>query len=257
MRLKLHSLLTLITSDQALPDANTALDEPNGLVCAGLDLSANRLRQAYQNGLFPWFSEGQPVLWWSPNPRMVLIPNEFRLHRSLKKVMRERLRSAQWEIRVDTDFAGVMTACAAARNGQSGTWITAQIISAYTQLHHEGNAHSIEVWQSNSHQKHTLVGGLYGVALGKIFFGESMFTLVPDASKTALAWLVDFLKKQNCPMIDCQQKTQHLGFMGAKEISRSSFIAQTKLATGMADIVFPKGCVPTQSLFKSAGLITP
>lgn len=234
-----------------MPDAELALDEPNGLVCAGFDLSAGRLREAYCKGIFPWFSDGQPVLWWSPNPRMVLVPNEFRLHRSLKKKMREKFQSDQWQIRIDTVFSDVMSACAEPRDGHAGTWITDQIIAAYTSLHKQGYAHSIEVWQVDGIGKASLIGGLYGVSLGQMFFGESMFTRTPDASKTALAWLVKFLRNHDCSMIDCQQNTRHLSFMGAREIPRSAFIEHVKRTTGMANIVFPTGSVKFESVLAS------
>jgi leucyl/phenylalanyl-tRNA---protein transferase len=178
-------MLPWITYDEPLPPATSALSEENGfegLVCASLDLTTNRLLEAYPKGIFPWFSEGQPVLWWSPDPRMVLKLENFRLHRSLEKVMRRQLADGSsgngWQIRVNTSFERVMRACAEPRPGQNGTWITEDIIDAYRGLHTLGKAHSVEVWRietENNQPTERLIGGLYGVCLGKMFYGESMF----------------------------------------------------------------------------------
>jgi leucyl/phenylalanyl-tRNA---protein transferase len=238
-------MLQWISADEPLPLASEAIsDEPGfeGLVCAGLDLTTERLLEAYSKGIFPWFSEGQPVLWWSPDPRMVLKLENFRLHRSLEKVMRRRLEEgvhgedSGWQIRVNTSFEQVMRACAEPRNGQNGTWITEDIIAAYSGLHAIGKAHSVEVWGAGQ-----LIGGLYGVCLGKMFYGESMFARQADSSKTALAWLVNFLTLHGVPMIDCQQNTQHLSFMGAKEISRTDFLSSITKLIKQDSIVFPNG----------------
>jgi leucyl/phenylalanyl-tRNA---protein transferase len=197
------------------PPLERALDEPNGLLAAGADLSVPRLIEAYRGGIFPWFSEGQPPLWWSPDPRMVLLPPEFKLPRSLRK----RLARRNYEVRADTAFEDVIRACAAPRPGQEGTWITPGLAAAYVALHRAGHAHSVETWIGGK-----LAGGLYGVALGHLFFGESMFTRVPDASKIALAHLVRQLARRDCGMIDCQMKTPLLARFGAREIPRAEFM---------------------------------
>jgi leucyl/phenylalanyl-tRNA---protein transferase len=239
----INAMLPWITADEPLPPASTALSEENGfegLVCAGLDLTTERLLEAYANGIFPWFSEGQPVLWWSPNPRMVLKLDNFRSHRSLEKIMRRRLEESdqvdRWQIRVNTSFEQVMRACAEPRDGQNGTWITEDIIKAYSGLHAMGKAHSVEIWCAEQ-----MIGGLYGVCLGKMFYGESMFARQADSSKTALAWLVNFLRPHGVPMIDCQQNTKHLSFMGAKEITRSEFLSSISQLITQDSIVFPDG----------------
>lgn len=197
------------------PPVSTALTEPNGLLAAGADLSPARLAEAYRQGIFPWYSEGQPLLWWSPDPRMVLFPAELRLTRSLKK----RLRRRDYEIRADTRFEQVMRACAEPRHGQEGTWITEDMIEAYCTLHAQGFAHSVETWIGGE-----LAGGLYGIALGRMFYGESMFTRAPDASKLALAHLVRQLERWGFGMIDCQMKTPHLAAFGGREIPRREFM---------------------------------
>lgn len=197
------------------PPVTVALREPDGLLAAGADLSEARLIDAYSKGIFPWFSEGQPLLWWSPDPRMVLLPPEFRISRSLAK----RLRRRDYEIRTDTCFEAVMRACATPRAGQDGTWITADMIVAYSALNRRGIAHSVETWIGGE-----LVGGLYGIALGRMFYGESMFARATDASKLALAYLARQLQRLGFGMIDCQMKTAHLASFGAREIPRSEFM---------------------------------
>ena len=215
------------------PPLENALDEPNGLLAAGGDLSPRRLIQAYRNGVFPWYSEGQPILWWSPNPRMVLYVSEFRASRSLRR----RTRQATFDIRVDTAFETVMMSCATVpRAGQFGTWITAPMIDAYVNLHSVGYAHSVEAWQGDA-----LVGGLYGLSLGRVFFGESMFALQPDASKVALAGLISVLERQGVPLIDCQQSTPHLASLGGRVIPRSRFAAHL---SELIDSVDPPGNWP-------------
>lgn len=201
-----------LVSAQAEPDG------PNGLLAAGGDLSVPRLLAAYRRGIFPWFNPGEPILWWSPDPRMVLFPTEFRRARSLRK----RLRRADCEVRVDTAFTRVMQACAAPRGGQRGTWISPGMVTAYTALHEAGYAHSFETWMAGE-QGPELVGGLYGVALGHAFFGESMFSRRSDASKIALAHLVAELDVRGFELIDCQMSTPHLASLGAREISRGAF----------------------------------
>ena len=214
-----------------LPDAALALpalSEAPGLVAAGGTLDTERLREAYSKGIFPWYSEGQPVLWWSPDPRMVLLPAEFRLHRSLKKTLQRFLATPGCELRIDSDFRGVITACAGSlRDGEPGTWIVPEMIEAYCGWHEEGQAHSFETWADGE-----LVGGLYGVSLGRMFFGESMFTRRTDASKLALAALVAFCRANGIETIDCQQRTGHLASFGGREIERAMF--QQRLGTTLA-----------------------
>lgn len=201
--------------DTPFPPLEAALAEPNGLLAAGGDLSPQRLVDAYRRGIYPWYSEGQPVLWWSPDPRMVLHVPHFRLSHSLSK----RIRRREFEVRVDTAFDRVIEACARTpRDEQSGTWITCEMIAAYQRMHTLQYAHSVEAWRDNE-----LVGGLYGLALGRVFFGESMFARISDASKVCLAALVAFLQQCGVPLIDCQQETGHLASMGAVPISRRDF----------------------------------
>jgi len=196
------------------PPLERALDQPNGLLAAGGDLSAGRLLAAYSRGIFPWFSDGEPILWWSPDPRMVLYPAEVRVSRSLRKA----LRRDEHEVRVDTAFTAVMRACAEPRPHQAGTWIVPAMIGAYAELHARGYAHSVETWRAGE-----LVGGLYGVAIGRAFFGESMFARATDASKVALVHLARQLERWQFGMIDCQMRTAHLASLGAREITRSRF----------------------------------
>jgi leucyl/phenylalanyl-tRNA--protein transferase len=204
-----------LAPDQPFPPVHRALREPNGLLAAGADLSLHRLIEAYRHGIFPWYSEGQPVLWWSPDPRMVLFPDEISISRSLRK----RLRNRAFEVRVDSCFTQVMRECAEPRAGQAGTWITDDILAAYTSLHAAGVAHSVEAWMDGE-----LVGGLYGVAIGRVFFGESMFMRATDASKVALAHLARQLERWSFGVIDCQMATAHLSSLGAREISRKDFL---------------------------------
>jgi leucyl/phenylalanyl-tRNA--protein transferase len=196
------------------PPLETALDEPNGLLAASSDLRAPRLLAAYRHGVFPWYSLGQPVLWWSPDPRMVLYTAELRVSRSLARTVDRKV----FEVRVDTAFDDVMRACAEPRPGQFGTWITDEVRDAYGRLFQSGHAHSVESWQDGE-----MVGGLYGVSIGRMFFGESMFARVTDASKVALVHLVRQLRAWDFPLIDCQQETPHLASLGARPISRRTF----------------------------------
>ena len=200
---------------EPFPPVTTALVEPNGLLAAGGDLSVARLVDAYQQGIFPWFNPGQPLLWWSPDPRMALVPGELKVSRSLGKVLRNR----EYEVRADTSFRAVMRACAQPRPEQGGTWISDEMIAAYGELHERGIAHSIETWIGGE-----LAGGLYGVALGRMFYGESMFTRVADASKIALVHLARQLARWQFGMIDCQMHTAHLASLGAREIPRAAFM---------------------------------
>jgi len=201
--------------EEPFPDCSQAFEEPNGLLAAGGDLSLTRLRNAYQQGIFPWYSENQPILWWTPNPRLVLFPQELKISRSLRK----SIRTLAVEIRFDTVFRDVIRACSESRATQSGTWILPQMQAAYVRLHQAGLAHSVEVWQ----QDH-LIGGLYGVAMGRVFFGESMFHRVTDASKIAFYYLVQFLTSRQFALIDCQVRTNHLVSLGAREIPRTEFL---------------------------------
>jgi leucyl/phenylalanyl-tRNA---protein transferase len=210
-------MLTWLHENDPFPDVESALDDPNGLLCAGLDLSPARVLAAYQRGIFPWYSEGQPVLWWSPNPRMVMRPSDFRLHRSLRKT----IKHATYEITVDKDFPAVMAGCAEPRLEQEGTWISDDIIAVYTELHKLGVAHSVECRIEGE-----LVGGLYGLAIGRVFFGESMFARRTDASKIAFSHLVTQLRRWQFELIDCQQDTPHLASLGAAPISRKHFTAE-------------------------------
>jgi leucyl/phenylalanyl-tRNA--protein transferase len=193
-----------------------ALRDPNGLLAAGDDLTTPRLLQAYERGIFPWFGEGDPVLWWSPDPRMVLATDEIRVSRSLRKT----IRSGRFRVTADMAFPQVMAACAEPRPDQDGTWITRDVFEAYCALAALGVAHSIETWQDDA-----LVGGLYGVAIGRMFFGESMFARRSDASKVALVHGVRQLHRWGFPLIDCQMSTAHLASLGARTISRAEFLA--------------------------------
>ncbi|MBI3935807.1 MAG: leucyl/phenylalanyl-tRNA--protein transferase [Betaproteobacteria bacterium] len=205
----------LSTNRERFPPVENALAEPNGLLAAGGDLSSERLIAAYRHGIFPWYSAGQPILWWSPDPRMVLFPAELRISRSLRKTLAKR----GYHIRTDACFEDVMQGCAGQRAGREETWITPEMVAAYTALHERGLAHSVETWIDGE-----LAGGLYGVALGRVFYGESMFTRVADASKIALVHLAVQLARWGYGMIDCQMKTAHLARFGAREIARAEFV---------------------------------
>lgn len=213
------------------PPTHAALgphSEAPGLLAAGGYLTPWRLEQAYRQGIFPWYSGGQPVLWWSPDPRMVLPVAEFRLHRSLKKTLRAFLARPGCEVRFDSAFEQVIAACARTpREGQRGTWIVPALERAYTGWHRAGAAHSVETWVDGR-----LVGGLYGVNLGRMFFGESMFSLATDASKIALAALVAFCRAHGIELIDCQQATGHLASLGAREMPRDAFERHLALTLG-------------------------
>lgn len=198
----------------AFPPLECALAEPNGLLAAGGALSPEWLLCAYRQGIFPWFNHGEPILWWSPDPRLVLIPDQIRISHSLRKTLRRR----RFSVRLDTAFADVVHACAAPRAPGVGTWITAEMQAAYRCMHELGYAHSVECWREDE-----LVGGLYGMALGRVFFGESMFSAETDASKVALAHLARLLAGHGYGMIDCQMTTPHLMSLGAREIPRATF----------------------------------
>ena len=203
-----------------------------GLLAAGGQLDVAHLTAAYHRGIFPWFSAGQPILWWSPDPRMVLEPASFRLHRSLRKTLQKFRSTPGCEIRIDHDFHAVISACSnKARKGQDGTWIVPEMVTAYQALHEAGHAHSIETWVDNQ-----LVGGLYCIGLGHAVFGESMFAHQPDASKIALAALVCLCREQGVALIDCQQNTHHLASLGAHEIRRDQFLQHMSAAAAQDEL---------------------
>lgn len=220
-------MLTWLDIETPFPPLEQAMRAPNGLLAAGAELSPRRILTAYRSGIFPWFNAGEPILWWSPDPRMVLIPGEFRASRSLAK----SLRDTAYEARFDSAFEQVMRACAAPRNGQRGTWIHEDMIAAYSALHALGYAHSVEVRRDDM-----LVGGLYGIAIGRMFYGESMFSAVPNGSKIALAHLTRQLDRWRFGMIDCQMNTPHLASLGAREIPRGEFIAKLQELVNCAPI---------------------
>ena len=208
-------MLTWLERDDPFPPVETALKNPNGLLCAGADLSTGRLLDAYRHGIFPWYSGDEPILWWSPDPRMVLRCDELKVSRSLAK----SIRNKGFELKIDSAFSRVTKACAGPRKGEAGTWLGKDMQAAYLALHRAGHAHSFETWQGE-----TLVGGLYGIAIGRMFYGESMFSRATDASKVALVGLVATLRQRGFPLIDCQQKTPLLASLGASEIPRRQFL---------------------------------
>jgi leucyl/phenylalanyl-tRNA--protein transferase len=221
--------------DTPFPDVSRALTEQQGaagLLAAGADLSAGRLLDAYRHGIFPWYSEGQPILWWSTDPRMVLMTDEFKLSDSLKKTIKKTTKDPRWEIRFDSAFEDVMRACAAPRRDGAGTWISEDIVAGYSALHAAGYAHSSEVWLDGQ-----LVGGAYGVCIGRMFYGESMFAKISDASKIAIAYLIFFLRSHGVEMIDCQQETAHLASLGARPITRKEFMQRIAHATAQSGIM--------------------
>jgi|TARA_B110001452_G_scaffold258496_1_gene253758 leucyl/phenylalanyl-tRNA--protein transferase len=215
--IEIPSNFWLNKADTPFPNVNLALNEPNGLIAIGGDLSIDRMLLAYENGIFPWYGEGEPILWYSPNPRMVITPDKLHVSKSLKKI----LHSSQFRVCIDMAFKEVILQCRTVqRPGQSGTWIDDEMVKSYCQLHKLGYAHSYEVYKNDE-----LVGGLYGVALGRVFFGESMFSLVSNASKVAFAHL---LQKSKYCLIDCQIENQHLESLGAFKMPRDLFIQQLK-----------------------------
>lgn len=220
--------LPWLMRDTPFPPVEQAWRDPDGLLAAGGDLSLDRLHSAYTQGIFPWSSEDEPLLWWSPDPRMVLACAQFAPPHALRKRLRQIARDesqpqSRIEVRVDTAFADVIAACAAPRLPETGTWITPAMQRAYIAWHAQGTAHSIETWIDGQ-----LAGGLYGISLGRMFFGESMFTRVTDASKIALAYLVNFLQRHDVPWLDCQQQTAHLASLGARPVERAAFAAHLR-----------------------------
>jgi leucyl/phenylalanyl-tRNA--protein transferase len=224
-------MIPWLARGQPFPPVRAALATPNGLLAASRELTVGRLLDAYRHGIFPWYSEGEPVLWWSPDPRMVLFVDEFRISKTFGKTLRRAARGDRVEVRVNSAFEAVMRACSVPRAGDAGTWITPAMIAAYTALHGMGLAVSVETWSGGE-----LVGGLYGVTLGRMFYGESMFSRTADASKIALAVLVRLLLLERVRVIDCQQNTRHLASLGAREIRRAEFLAHLATAVDAAPI---------------------
>lgn len=231
-------MIPWLTAETPFPSVDTALTEADGaagLLAAGADLSPQRLLEAYRHGIFPWFSEGQPILWWSTDPRMVLATDDFIVSASLKKTLKKIDASIRekgpWQVRFDTAFEAVMRACAAPRNGVPGTWISDEIIAGFTGLHRLNHAHSAELWRADE-----LVAGAYGVCIGRMFYGESMFAHVTDGSKVALAYLVYFLRIHGVALIDCQQETAHLASLGAAPVGRAEFLRRMRAANSQPDI---------------------
>jgi len=219
-------VLTWLGAHDSFPPVEKALKDPNGLLAAGGDLSAPRLLEAYRRGIFPWYSGTEPLLWWSPDPRMVLYCEELKVSRSLGK----NLRNRGYELRIDSAFARVIKHCAEPRKGDRRTWLGREMQAAYQALHRSGHAHSFETWREGD-----LVGGLYGVAIGRMFFGESMFSRATDASKVALVHLVAFLRGKGFPLIDCQMNTPLLAALGAREIPRRAFLRQIAALVNYAE----------------------
>ncbi|MFY0991546.1 leucyl/phenylalanyl-tRNA--protein transferase [Halomonas sp. C05BenzN] len=228
------------------PPVDQALRDPDGLLAVGGGLSPAWLLAAYRRGIFPWYSDDQPILWWSPDPRMVLFPGEMRVRRSLAK----RLRNGGFRVTADTAFDEVVATCAGPRHHQPGTWITDAMREAYGRLHHLGAAHSLEVWRGEQ-----LVGGLYGVALGPVFFGESMFSREPDASKVALVHLARAMQEGDGRLIDCQMHTAHLASLGARDIARADFIGYLEKWLGKPPEVAEEGAsiIPPRWSFERLG----
>jgi len=198
------------------PDVNNALVDPEGLLAAGGDLSETRMLNAYRNGIFPWYEDGQPILWWSPNPRGVLFTEKFKISTSLRRTLRKH----NWSVTFDGDFRKTVLACAAPRSYARGTWITNEMLDAYCHLHNIGHAHSVELWD----ECERIVGGIYGVLIGKMFYGESMFSFETNASKVALAYLTMHLNDWGFPLLDCQLPSEHLASLGAESISRTEYV---------------------------------
>lgn len=212
-------MIPWLEPDDPFPPVERALKDPNGLLCAGGDLSMARLLAAYRRGIFPWYSGHEPILWWSPDPRMVLLCDELRVSRSLAK----NIRNKGYQVGVDTAFRDVIAGCSGPRRGEGGTWLGEDMRLAYSALHRAGYAHSFECWRGDE-----LAGGLYGVAIGRMFYGESMFSRATDASKVALVALVEELRARGFPLVDCQVRTPLLASLGAREIPRRDFLRRLK-----------------------------
>ena len=228
----------------SFPPVSAALAEPDGLLAAGGDLSSERLLRAYQSGIFPWYDEGQPLLWWSPDPRCVFLPGDFHVSRKLQR----ELRRSSAELRVNTAFPEVIRECAGPRRSEQGTWITPDMIEAYERLHDQGWAHSIEIWESDR-----LVGGLYGLAIGQTFFGESMFSRMSNASKMALLFMANHLEAGAFQLLDCQVVSGHLETLGARIMPRSDFVERLASACLPPDPFrnWPTEPLPCSKLFKN------
>lgn len=220
---------------EPFPPVDTALRDPNGLLAAGGDLSPGRLVDAYARGIFPWFNDEEPLLWWSPDPRMVVFAAERRVTRSLRKV----IASGRYRVTLDAAFPHVMAGCAEPRPGQDGTWITPRIVDAYLELHRLGYAHSVEAWDGDD-----LAGGLYGVAIGRMFFGESMFARRSDASKVAFITLLEQLERWEMPLVDCQVPTEHLASLGGREIPRTEFLEHVRRLVRQPAVPSPWALAP-------------
>jgi len=208
-------MLPYLNSDTPFPKVDDALVEPNGLLAAGADLSSNRLMRAYEKGIFPWYSPGEPILWWSPDPRAVFFVDNFKVKKGVKKT----LKNKELTVTLNKDFKRVISECAAPRGDDNGTWITKEMLLAYASLHQHGHAHSVEVWQDDQ-----LVGGIYGVATGKVFCGESMFSRISEGSKIALTCLIYYLKENGFKLVDCQIENPHLSKLGSSLISRDLYL---------------------------------
>lgn len=237
------SPLVWVHPETPLPEAETALTNPPGLVAAGTDLGVARLIEAYRKGIFPWYSKGDPVLWWSPDPRMVLFTEELHISKSLQKKLKQIKRHQQQNqfdaiVTTDMAFDAVLEGCASRGQPGTDTWITADMKQAYQRWHAAGDVHSIETWINGQ-----LAGGLYGVCLGRMFFGESMFTLTPNASKIALVHLVRFLEHRGIKMIDCQMQTEHLASLGARAIERTEFLRQVRQAVDEPGFIWSAGWI--------------
>jgi len=228
-------MIAWLAPDDPFPPVERSLAHPDGLLAASGHLDADMLVAAYEQGIFPWYSETDPVLWWSPDPRMVLYTDEFVARRSLVRRIRAGLNAGRFEVRLDADFTATMRACAAPRPGQDGTWITVAMLAAYRELHRREQAHSVEVFSDGRR-----IGGLYGVSIGRMFFGESMFSIEADASKIALAALVQLLRLEKVPMLDCQQETSHLASLGARAIARAQFCSHVAAAVRRPPVDWPR-----------------
>ena len=236
-----NEILSLLDPDiVAFPETGHALQDPNGLLAVGGDLTPDWLLAAYRKGIFPWFSEDQPILWWSPSPRCIVRPAETGFSRSLKKVIRQ----GRYEVTFDQAFEQVLDGCAAPRAQETGTWITQDMRDAYLEMHSLGHAHSVETWL-----KGTLVGGLYGLAIGRVFFGESMFHRATDASKVAFAYLVRQLAQWGCGLIDCQVSNPHLTSLGATEVPREEFEQMLRDGVSAPGFPLPWPPAPAKDLF--------
>lgn len=239
-----NEILSLLDPEAIdFPDTSNALQDPNGLLAVGGDLTPEWLLAAYRRGIFPWFSDDQPILWWSPSPRCIVRPAQTGFSRSLKKVIRQ----GRYQVTFDQAFEQVLEGCAAPRAEESGTWITDDMHDAYLAMHTLGHAHSVETWQDGN-----LVGGLYGLAIGRVFFGESMFHRATDASKVAFAHLVRQLDRWGCRLIDCQVSNPHLTSLGAVEVSREAFERLLREGVSAPDFPSPWPSVPSPDLFQEA-----